>query len=38
MLLRREKLMFGWAKVKGSEVTEKRRVREVLCLVRRGSR
>ena len=38
MLLGREKVMFGWARVKGSEVTEERGIREVLCLVRGESR
>jgi hypothetical protein len=38
MLLGREKVMFRWERVKGSEVTEERRMREVLCLVRRKSR
>ena len=38
MLLGREKVMFRWARVKGSEVTEERRIWEVLCLVGRESR
>jgi hypothetical protein len=38
MLLRREKMMSGWARVKGSEVPDDRRMREVLCLVGRESK
>ena len=38
MLLGREKVMVRWARVKGSEVTEERRIWEVLCLVGRESR
>ena len=38
MLVRREKMIFVWARVKGSEVPDDRRMREVLCLVGRELR
>ena len=38
MLVRREKMIFVWAGVKGYEVLDDRRMRVVLCLVGRESR